>query len=116
MYIVRTAGVELVVTTSRRAHGNLGDGICLSTVHALYRLLVLATPSTSPHVQNIFSEMSTEFSFKDFCKENALPDDTIAILTKEHYTEENLLCRVKYGWISELNLPTGDKDRLDLAI
>ena len=60
--------------------------------------------------------MSAEFSFKDFCKEHNLPEKTITLLEKEHFCERDLICAIDIGWIAELDIPTGEQKRLELAV
>lgn len=58
----------------------------------------------------------TEFSFETFCKDNALPKATIQILEKEHFVEKDLLIRLEYGYITGLDIPSGEKVRLSIAL
>ena len=57
------------------------------------------------------------FDFDKWCKDNELPDQTIALLTEEHFTECNLILEIDIGWITDqTQLKQGEKVRLRLAI
>ena len=57
------------------------------------------------------------FDFDKWCKDNGLPDQTIALLTEEHFTECNLILEIDIGWITDqTQLKQGEKVRLRLAI
>jgi len=62
------------------------------------------------------SNSSDKFVFKDFVKKYNIPKDVADLLTKEHYTEVELLRRLDFGWIASQDIPSGEKTRLQIAI
>ena len=60
--------------------------------------------------------MPKEFVFKDWCELHKIPGSTVEILTKDHFTEKELLMNIEYGWIASLDIEAGEKIRLRLAL
>ena len=60
--------------------------------------------------------MPEPFTFEGWCRDNALPSNTVKLLETDYFCEKDLICVIELGWISNLELPAGEKKRLESAI
>ena len=60
--------------------------------------------------------MTETFTFEGWCSENNLPSQSVKLLETDHFCEKELICAIELGWISNLEIPAGEKKRLEWAV